>query len=499
MTSELTSEQIIWLSKSYIHGIMIYDLLYQSYEGGEIMFCPNCGTKNEDEALFCGNCGTRLVIDVPQETPVQGSEPAEPEETPEQESVPAESEATPVQESAPAEPESAPVQESVPVQPQQTFGQQPVNNKPARFPKGIIAIVAAGVAVIAAIIIFVCVGKNVTDYKKTAKQYVKAVAECEWNDAYSLINLPDGEFLTKEAFINVHADATGEKVEKMAADDIVSTYSKMPGNKAVKVGYITDSGMQYDDVYLTVAKKNYMLFFKKYKVSAENLVVKDVTIKIPKGLTLYINDVIVGDGYKSDASKNGNGSSDEYVIPYLFNGKNNIKVTGEFIEDYTTQLYAAHDEDTFTVGTYNAKYVNSKLEELKTQARTDVDAIVNAVQAKKDYSAIADRVCKEEKKNIESAYKNIYDSYNDKYKTVSDLKISKFTASIADTSFRVDSDDGCPVIKVSIKLGYTYKIQYSGSNKANDKNNNNNSAYIYYKYEDGKWKINSMYLGFGFY
>ena len=152
--------------------------------------------------------------------------------------------------------------------------------------------------------------------------------------------------------------------------------------------------------------------------------------------------------------------------------KNNIKVTGEFIEDYTTQLYAAHDEDTFTVGTYNAKYVNSKLEELKTQARTDVDAIINAVQAKKDYSAIADRVCKEEKKNIESAYKNIYDSYNDKYKTVSNLKISKFTASIADTSFRVDSDDGCPVIKVSIKLGYTYKIQYSGSDKANDKNNN---------------------------
>ena len=452
------------------------------------MFCPNCGTKNEDDALFCGNCGTRLVIDVPQETPVQESVEEEPEVTPVQENVPAEPEETPVQESVTAEPEVTPVQQSVPVQPQQAFGQQPVqptqftgqnsgqqpaNNKPARFPKGIIAIVAAGVAVIAAIIIFVCVGKNVTDYKKTAKQYVKAVAECEWNDAYSLINLPDGEFLTKEAFINVHADATGEKVEKMAADDIVSTYSKMPGNKAVKVGYITDSGMQYNDVYLTVANKHYMLFFKKYKVSAENLVVKDVTIKVPKGLTLYIND--------------------------LFNGKNNIKVTGEFIEDYTTQLYAAHDEDTFTVGTYNAKYVNSKLEELKTQARTDVDAIINAVQAKKDYSAIADRVCKEEKKNIESAYKNIYDSYNDKYKTVSDLKISKFTASIADTSFRVDSDDGCPVIKVSIKLGYTYKIQYSGSDKANDKNNNNNSAYIYYKYEDGKWKINSMYLGFGFY
>lgn len=456
------------------------------------MFCPNCGTKNDDEALFCCNCGTRLVMDEPQETPAQP-------------------EVTLAQESASAEPEVTPVQESAPVQPQQAFGQQPVqfegqipkqqpvNKKPVQFPKSIIAIAAAGVAVVAAIIIFVCVGKNVTDYKKTAKQYVKAVAECEWNDAYSLINLPDGEFLTKEAFINVHSDVTGEKVSKMAADDIVSTYSKMPGNKAVKVGYITDSGMQYNDVYLTVANKHYMLFFKKYKVSAENLVVKDITVKVPKGLTLYINDTIVGDGYKTDASKSDSSSADEYVIPYLFYGKNDIKVTGDFIEDYTTQLYAAYDEDTFTVGTYNVKYVNSKLEELKTQAKTDVDAIVSAVQAKKDYSAISDRVCNEEKKNLESTYKNIYDSYNDKYKTVSDLKISKFTASITDTSFRVDSDDGCPTVKVSIKIGYTYKIQYSGSDKANDKNNTNNSAYIYYKYEDGNWKIDSMYLGLGFY
>ena len=62
------------------------------------MFCPNCGTKNEDDALFCGNCGTRLVIDVPQETPVQESVEEEPEETPVQENVPAEPEETPVQE-----------------------------------------------------------------------------------------------------------------------------------------------------------------------------------------------------------------------------------------------------------------------------------------------------------------------------------------------------------------------------------------------------------------
>ena len=54
------------------------------------------------------------------------------------------------------------------------------------------------------------------------------------------------------------------------------------------------------------------------------------------------------------------------------------------------------------------------------------------------------------------------------------------------------------------------KVEVSSTKEMNDldilndimqseKNNSNNSAYIYYKYEDGKWNINSMYLGFGFY
>ena len=27
------------------------------------MFCPNCGTENEQGALFCANCGTSLAVD----------------------------------------------------------------------------------------------------------------------------------------------------------------------------------------------------------------------------------------------------------------------------------------------------------------------------------------------------------------------------------------------------------------------------------------------------
>ena len=27
------------------------------------MFCPNCGTSNDEGALFCANCGTRLEFE----------------------------------------------------------------------------------------------------------------------------------------------------------------------------------------------------------------------------------------------------------------------------------------------------------------------------------------------------------------------------------------------------------------------------------------------------
>ncbi|MFR2512249.1 MAG: zinc ribbon domain-containing protein [Lachnospira eligens] len=114
------------------------------------MFCPNCGTKNEDDALFCGNCGTRLVIDVPQETPVRKVWKKSQRKHRYGRMCQQSQRKHRVRESVTAEPEVTPVQQSVPVQPQQAFGQQhvqptqftgqnsgqqPANNKPARFPK----------------------------------------------------------------------------------------------------------------------------------------------------------------------------------------------------------------------------------------------------------------------------------------------------------------------------------------------------------------------------
>ncbi len=74
------------------------------------MFCPNCGTKNDDDALFCANCGTKLEVP----TPVAEPAPAPVETAPVAEPAPAPVEAAPVAEPAPAPVEAAPVAEPAP-------------------------------------------------------------------------------------------------------------------------------------------------------------------------------------------------------------------------------------------------------------------------------------------------------------------------------------------------------------------------------------------------
>ena len=163
------------------------------------MFCPNCGTSNDEGALFCANCGTRLEFE-----PVvtEGSAASDNNAVPQPQAPQINEQVQPQVQTA-----------QVNVQPQVTpMYEQPQNGamgnsakKPFKLSKKIIIIGVAAVAVIAAVIVFICVGNSLTNYKKTAGSYVKAVEECDWAKAYSLVQIPDSEFLTKNAFITAHS------------------------------------------------------------------------------------------------------------------------------------------------------------------------------------------------------------------------------------------------------------------------------------------------------
>lgn len=246
------------------------------------MFCPNCGTSNDEGALFCANCGTRLEIEpVVTEGSAASDDnavPQQPEAQPQVQESQADAQAQQSVEQPEATQGNAQVQPQmqaaqVNMQPQVTpMYEQPqadaagnTAKKPFKLTKQIVIIGAAAIAVIAAVIVFICVGNSLTNYKKTAKAYVKAVEECDWAKAYSLIQIPEDEFLTKNAFVTAHSDATGSAVGNIKVIDSFSSKGRLPGNKAVSVIYTTATGADSEDLLLTVTDKHYMLFFKSIK------------------------------------------------------------------------------------------------------------------------------------------------------------------------------------------------------------------------------------------
>lgn len=470
------------------------------------MFCPNCGTSNDESALFCANCGTRLELEpvvteksaasdnnaVTQQIEVQtqAQQPAEQPQAPQ------------INEQVQPQVQTAQVN----VQPQVTpMYEQPQNGvigdsakKPFKLSKKIVIIGAAAAVVIAAVIVFICVGNSLTNYKKTAGSYVKAVEECDWAKAYSLVQIPDSEFLTKNAFITAHSEATGSAVGNMRVIDSFSSKGRLPGNKAVSVIYTTATGADSQDLLLTVTDKHYMLFFKKYKVSTEDAVVSDCTINVPKGLTLFINDVLVGEQYRSkDSGKNS--SYDVYKIPYLFNGTTILKATSEFTEDYTKEIYPSYDEYTTSISSYDVKFAEDKINGLKDKAKKDVTEFFDAAQKKNDFSTVSDKFTTDMQSSAKSTYNGYVDTFKSTYKQISNFKITTFNPSMSDVAFRVDSNDGCPTIKVGYKISYSYTYKYSSDTKSHERNDSKSSAYVYYKYVDGQWKISSMGLGVSIY
>ncbi|WP_287386872.1 zinc ribbon domain-containing protein [Lachnospira sp.] len=535
------------------------------------MFCPNCGTKNEDDAVFCGNCGTKLNLDDFNETlNAAANETAEAADV-------ANQAADTVDVAANQATDAFVNQEAQPVQGfangfdpnanqnfnngfdananqnfnngfdananqnfsngfdananqnfnngfdpnanqnfnngynpnyanngynQAPYQQQPA--KPFKLNKKIVGIAVAVVAVIVAIVAFVSIGKAGVDYKKTAKKYVTAIEQCDWDTAYDLINLPDSEFLTKEALINAHADATGEKVTGITVTDAYSTAGSTKGSATVKVTYSTATSNGNQSTYvLSQTNDKYLLFFKKYKVSSEGLVYKNTSIQVPKGCTLSINGVEVKSNYiKADNSSYGS-YYDTYVIPYIFAGDNKIKLTSDVTEDYETSINVSYDESLKSISYSDLSFTDDAEKAAMEKAQSDIATIAKAAYEKKGYSDIKSLVSSEA--DVEDEYDDLVDDFHQAYSSysrdVTSYDLSAVKATVGTKYFTL-TDEGAP--KMRIYLGYTIsgKYKYTGYGSEEEKSGSytyNSYYYIDYVYEDGEWLIDDVYLNFYFY
>ena len=316
------------------------------------MFCPNCGTKNIENALFCCNCGIKL------EDFTQPPAPAvEPENTLEVEAADNAAEAAATTEPSaesetPMEPEVTSVPE-VTVEPTTTTAANSVYNSPQTgsfyqapqqpqmqpnafaAPNGYSAPVYAPqraprkpinpfmivslveiVAFCIMIAVFFKVGQNTFGYENVAKNYFKSIADCDWDEVYGELELKESAFINKDAFLEMRKEDDKISYSKINAE---STADK---NTALVTITYYEKGSDYASgelqVKLTRQSKKSFLFFDNWKVSSDNYVVNDFTIYAPQGADVYLDNQVIPDKYIT--KKSSTPDSDCYQIPQMFAG-----------------------------------------------------------------------------------------------------------------------------------------------------------------------------------
>ena len=512
------------------------------------MFCPNCGTKNIENALFCCNCGIKL------EDFTQTPAPAvEPENTPEVEAADNTAEAAATTEPSaeseiPMEPEITSVPE-VTVEPEETDTTEisaepedtteaqsttqpeentkstpnpnpaPANtasyqmpNQPQMQPNAYAApngysapvyapqraprkpinpfMIVSLVEIVAfciMIAVFFKVGQNTFGYENVAKNYFKSIADCDWDQVYGELELKESAFINKDAFLEMRKEDDKISYSKINAE---STADK---NTALVTITYYEKGSDYASgelqVKLTRQSKKSFLFFDNWKVSSDNYVVNDFTIYAPQGADVYLDNQVIPDKYIT--KKSSTPDSDCYQIPQMFAGTHTSFISLDGFTGPETPVYAQYDYDYLSLEYDSLSVTSKQQEEILNTAYSILQKELAAGVAGNDFSTIEDLFADDYVADAKDSYNSYFlDSFtaSGSRSAVKKLSLNNVTGSFSD--FRISSG----TIYAEVIISYDYTVDYRKKDWWTDKfekatYDSDTSTRYYLQYQDGTWKL----------
>ena len=419
------------------------------------MFCQNCGAKNEDAAVFCESCGSKLGDNT-------GAEP-----------------------SAPAYDYGAPAP-------------APRARKPMSLARKLI-LLAAGLAVVAGIVLYT-VGSRLSKPENLVKNYFDSYMAYDWDKTYDYLDIPSGEFTTKDMYIKVLEGLYSEKPE-------ISNMVIKPPSGSDTDGLVTKYTVEYTvkgqtspatfDVNLVKQKNKNWLFFDRYKVFADGKIMKtDYRVVVPCDAKLYL------DGLEADRSyvQNNDGEYADYIFPNIFCGRHEIKLTAPYAKDYETspvihELLSDTQKET-RIDIEDLEITDAAFTELSKKAEELLKAIYASAVAGKGFETLPSYFTKE----IHGA-----EACEAEYETI--LKRAKNEngtglKSIAFSGFTVANENRSLSSMVSYKLKARFKYTYTALQKdwwsgniveyTPDAPRDSGSITMNFTYEDGKWVVSSL-------
>lgn len=401
------------------------------------MFCGECGAKNESDALFCAECGKPLAHEENKET-----------KTVERTVVP----------------------------------RQPMSKKN----KIIISIIVLVVVVLG---VGYKIGSDLTSPKKIANDYIQAMINQDGEKLYKYIEIEgDTTFASKKIFADLLKSEKDESnIVNYKITDVKYGDSKLNAKVTFKYTTKNSSSEKTDTVSLTKQKGNKYLIFDNWKISdfsADNLLVKDFELKVPKGAKVSFAGINVTEKYLS--KDNSTSKLDVYVLPEVFSSKTIIKTqlsNGLEMEkevtpsSYRNSYTLTFDEDSLSEN--SKETIINKSKEVLTTIYTNAIARKEFDEFKSSFEHGGLDLTK-----LNNSYKEFLEDLSGTTRTLTSIEFTDM--SIYDVELNSDG-----YIDVEVRASFDYSTKYTSYNGEEITDEDDDYKYITLTYA---YDNNNFYL-----
>lgn len=394
--------------------------------------CPACGFVNDDDAVFCENCGAKL--------PAAGAKGTD---------------------QAPAGAQQMPR----------------APRKPLSKLQKIVAIEAAALVILVAL--FFIVGNSRYSAESVAEDYFDAYVNGDWETVYSLLDLPEGNFLAKDQFEAVMEDAKLPDVKAYSVQ-AASTGEPAPGEVTAErfdAVYESETGRKNTmDLTLVKQDKKSLFFFDTWRVDAD-AVADTISIIVPSGADVTLDGTALGEDCLTDSIYAG---MDHYEVA-VFNGKHTVNAALPWCE---VAERALDSDSNGSVMFLDFTFTEEGAQAMQAKMQTALETFYTSARSGAGFENLEGLFASDASEDCEEEYQKLLDHLSDGDLTLNQIRFSdfEFDQHMSDGKFRGELEFEC---------SYNYTSHGSSSDRTSD-DDTSATLYATFTYEDDTYKITDI-------
>lgn len=210
---------------------------------------------------------------------------------------------------------------------------------------------------------------------KYVEEAIDYFQENNWTAFYNYAEVIDNDFINEVFFNDLAEKLYGE----ISGKDIVIDDILTEDNEAkVHISYKTTDGKSHELVlYFTKKDEKTYIFFPKWKLNIDKLIVRDSKFTVPTGFKVYVDGIeLTNDNAR--ITQNVETGMDTYVVPRLFEGEHVIYAQKEGVDVVEAQVSWTDNNSEYLLNTSELQVEQAQIDEVNSYAQNIVVGMYSA-------------------------------------------------------------------------------------------------------------------------